>query len=70
LNVSPAAIDPDANLFTECGLDSVGLFNLVVELEEAHDVSFRQEDYPTLLTVRSVADYLGDLIRARDGSAA
>ncbi len=65
LSVSPAAIDPNADLFSEFGMDSLGLFNLVVELEEKHDVSFLQEDYPTLVTVGAVAAYLDQLIRAR-----
>jgi len=65
LNVSPAAIDPNADLVADFGMDSVGLFNLVVELEEIHDVSFRQEDYAGLVTVRLVATYLEELLRAR-----
>ena len=66
LNLSPSAIDPNADLFADFGMDSLGLFNLIVELEEIHDVSFRQEDYPSLLTVYSVAKYLEELLRSRE----
>jgi len=65
LRVSPTAIDPNANLFLDFGMDSLGLFDLVVELEEIHDVSFSQEDYPSLVTVSSVAEYLAKLLQGR-----
>ncbi len=69
LEVSPQVIDPDANLFVDFGVDSLGLFNLMVALEERHAVRFHEDDMHTLRTVRRVADYLESLIRARAASA-
>lgn len=64
LEVAPDAIDPDADLFADFGIDSLGLFNLMVELEERHGVRFNEADMHTLQTARLVADYLERLTRA------
>lgn len=62
LNVSPEAIDPDANLFADFGFDSLGLFELMVKLEESHGVRFNETDLHSLQTARLVAEYLERLI--------
>ena len=62
LGVAPEAIDPDANLFADFGFDSLGLFNLMVGLEEQHGVRFNEQDLHSLQTARLVAEYLGRLL--------
>ena len=69
LGVSPEAIDPDANLFADFGLDSLGLFELMVKLEETHGVRFNETDLHRLQTARLVAEYLERLIGSQSLTA-
>jgi acyl carrier protein len=68
LDVSSEAIDPDANLFADFGFDSLGLFELMVTLEEAHGVRFNEADLHSLQTARLVAEYLERLIHDDAGA--
>jgi acyl carrier protein len=69
LDVSPEAIDPDANLFADFGFDSLGLFELMVNLEESHGVRFNEADLHSLQTARLVAEYLERLIHSESVAA-
>ncbi len=69
LDVSPEAIDPDANLFADFGLDSLGLFELMVTLEETHGVRFNEADLHRLQTAGLVAEYLERLVHSQSPTA-
>jgi acyl carrier protein len=69
LDVSPEAIDPDANLFADFGFDSLGLFELMVKLEESHGVRFDETDLHRLQTAGLVAEYLERLIHSHSLAA-
>jgi acyl carrier protein len=44
LKISPATISDDADLFEDCGVDSTGLVDLIMLIEERFDVSIAEEE--------------------------
>ncbi|MFF4603848.1 acyl carrier protein [Streptomyces sp. NPDC001339] len=53
-------LGPDANLFDDYGLDSTGVLDLLMRLEEVFDVEFDTEELEMshFATVRTLADYV------------
>lgn len=61
--LEPDQLLPDANLFTELGLDSLDVVDLVVALQKKFDVSIRDDerirDIRTLEDLYSLVEALG-----------
>ncbi len=52
--IEPARLVPEANIFTELGLDSLDVVDLVVALQKAFGVSIRDE--ASVREIRTLAD--------------
>ena len=48
----------DSNLITDLGLNSVGMLFMVISIEEAFSVRFRNVNLGSFTTVRDVIDYI------------
>lgn len=67
--VDPAALDPDADLIRDLELDSLSLFEIVVDLEEAFDLHISDEMIDGLKTCREIAVCVDQLLNRRTGNA-
>lgn len=67
--IDPAMLKPEAHIFTDLGLDSLDIVDLVVELQRAFGVKIRDEqDVREIRTLQDIYDFIGR-IRSK-GSAA
>lgn len=67
--IDPAKLTPEAHIFTDLGLDSLDIVDLVVELQKAFGVKIRDEqDVREIRTLQDIYDFIGR-IRGK-GSAA
>lgn len=58
-----AAVDavellPDTSLVNDLGLDSLGMFELVIEMEEKYDLRITDEDIDRIRTIDDIVDYI------------
>jgi acyl carrier protein len=58
MNISADEITLDSELTNDLGFNSLELADLVLLCEEKFDITFDDEDLPTLITVRDVVNYL------------
>lgn len=65
--VDPAAVDPDADLIRDMELDSLSLFEIVVDLEEAFDLHISDEVIEGLRTCREIAAYVDRVLNRTPG---
>jgi acyl carrier protein len=49
---------PDTSLVNDLGLDSLGLFELVIEMEEIYDLRITDEDIDRIRTIDDIVDYI------------
>ncbi|HHX37755.1 MAG TPA: hypothetical protein GX717_07230 [Clostridiaceae bacterium] len=56
--MEPEEIDPDSRLIDDMGLDSLSIFEIVVDLEAAFDLFINDEIVDGLRTPRQIADFL------------
>ena len=56
LEISPTDIRPDTMIFEELDLDSLQLYELVVDLEEVYSIRMPDEDLDAVKTVGDVVD--------------
>lgn len=63
LSVDPSEINEEANLLETYGVDSVGLFELLIGLEEVFGISLEEEEFQveSFSTVKGIAE----LVRGR-----
>jgi len=63
--IEPGRLKPDAHIFTDLGLDSLDIVDLVVELQKAFGVKIRDEqDVREIRTLQDIYDFIGR-IRAK-----
>lgn len=67
--VDPAALDPDADLIRDLDLDSLSLFEIVVDLEEAFDLHISDEVIEGLKTCREIAAHVDQVLNRAPGNA-
>ena len=60
LNVSEDEVTEDASFKGDLGIDSLDLFELVMELESEYSIEIPMEDYENLETVADVMNYLAE----------
>lgn len=58
LSVDEAAINPDAELVNDLGINSLELADLALLCEERYDLEIGEDDLGKFVTVGDVADYL------------
>ncbi len=56
ISVSPTDISPDTDIIYDLGLDSLQIYELVVDLEDAYSIRLPDEDLEKLHTVQDVVD--------------
>jgi acyl carrier protein len=59
-DVTPETFDPDLDLVDEVGIDSMDLATLALLLRDRYSVSIDEDDYPKLVTLRLIAQYMHD----------
>ncbi|HAR97903.1 MAG TPA: phosphopantetheine-binding protein [Syntrophus sp. (in: bacteria)] len=57
-DVTPETFDPDMDLVDELGVDSMDLATVALVLQDEYGVFIDEDDYPTLKTLRLIAEYL------------
>ena len=60
LGIDAASISENASFKEDLGVDSLDLFELVMELEEEFGIEIPSEDLENLATVADVAKYIED----------
>ena len=56
--ITPETFEPDMDLVDELGVDSMDLATVALVLQDEYGVSIDEDDYPTLKSVRLIADYI------------
>jgi acyl carrier protein len=56
--ITPETFDPDMDLVDELGVDSMDLATVALVLQDEYGVFIDEDDYPTLKTIRLIAEYL------------
>jgi acyl carrier protein len=63
-NVTPDTFDADTDLVKELGIDSMDLTTVVLVLQSEYRVVFDEDSYPTLTTVKAIAEQVRQLLAA------
>lgn len=64
-DVSPETFDPDIDLVDEVGIDSMDLATLALVLRDQYSVRIDEDDYPKLVTLRLISEYIQNRISDR-----
>ena len=56
--MTPETFDPDLDLIDEVGIDSMDLATVALVLQDEYGIRIDEDDYPTLSTVRKIAEYV------------
>jgi acyl carrier protein len=67
-NLAKKPVTENTNLVADLELDSIGIAELVADIEDRFKVVIPMERLPTLRTVRDVAQNLVPLVNASDNS--
>ena len=62
--ITPETFDPDLDLVDELGVDSMDLATVALVLQDEFGVFIDEDDYPTLKSVRLIAEYLAGRLQA------
>ncbi|MCP4367250.1 MAG: phosphopantetheine-binding protein [Deltaproteobacteria bacterium] len=57
-DVTPETFDPDIDLIDEVGIDSMDLATVALVLQDKYGIKIDEDDYPKLITVRLIAEYI------------
>jgi acyl carrier protein len=57
-DVTADTFDPDIDLIDEIGIDSMDLATVALVLQDNYGIRIDEDDYPTLTTLRRIADYV------------
>ncbi len=63
-DITPETFDPDMDLVDELGVDSMDLATVALVLQDTYGVSIDEDDYPTLKSIRLIAEYLSSTMAA------
>lgn len=63
-DVTPETFDPDMDLVDEVGIDSMDLATVALVVQDEYGIRIDEDDYPTLTTVRAIADYVRERAQA------
>ena len=54
----PGDLRPETELVNDLNLDSLAMFELVIELEESYDLRISDEDIDRIRTIEDIIDYI------------
>jgi acyl carrier protein len=57
-DITAETFDPDLDLVDELGIDSMDLTTVALVLQDEYNIQIDEDDYPTLKTIRLIADYI------------
>jgi acyl carrier protein len=60
-SITPDTFDVSTDLVKELGIDSMDLTTVVLVLQGEYKVTFDEDSYPSLTSVRAIADYIRQL---------
>ena len=63
LGISPTDITPDLKIMEDLAFDSLQIYQLVIDLEEAYDIRMPDEVLDTVITVGDVVDLVYSLTK-------
>jgi|GEM_PF-336227 len=63
ITVSPTDVSPETDILYDLGLDSLQVYELVVDLEDGYDIRLPDEDLDKIHTVQDVVDLVYKLSR-------
>jgi acyl carrier protein len=63
-DVSPETFDPDIDLVDELGIDSMDLATVALVLRDRYSVRIDEDDYPKLVTLRLISQYIQNRVSA------
>lgn len=64
--VEPIQVDPDSDLINDLNLDSLALFEIVIDLEEAFGLQIDDETIESLHTCREIAAFIRTEVERSD----
>ena len=59
-DVTAETFDPDIDLVDEVGIDSMDLATVALVLRDEYSVRIDEDDYPKLISIRLIAEYIGN----------
>jgi acyl carrier protein len=62
--ITPETFDPDMDLVDELGVDSMDLATVALVLQDEYGVFIDEDDYPTLKSIRLIAEYINAKLAA------
>jgi acyl carrier protein len=65
-DVTPETFDPDIDLVDEVGIDSMDLATVALVLRDRYSVRIDEDDYPKLVTLRLISEYIQKKLSADD----
>jgi len=65
----PEEIKPDTNLQNELEIDSIKAIEITVAIEKKFKIQVRDEDVPSITTLRQAVELVNALIRQKDANA-
>lgn len=57
-DVTPETFDPEIDLVDEVGIDSMDLATVALVIQDEYGIRIDEDDYPKLITIRLIADYV------------
>ena len=64
-DVTADTFNPDMDLVDELGIDSMDLATIALVLQDEYRIVIDEDDYPTLRTIRLIADYIKEKLAKR-----
>jgi acyl carrier protein len=64
-DVTADTFNPDMDLVEELGIDSMDLATISLVLQDEYKIVIDEDDYPTLKTIRLIADYIKERLAAK-----
>ena len=65
-DVTPETFDPDIDLVDEVGIDSMDLATVALVLRDRYSLRIDEDDYPKLVTLRLISQYVQKKLSADD----
>ena len=64
-DITVDTFNPDMDLVDELGIDSMDLATIALVLQDEYKIVIDEDDYPKLKTIRLIADYIEEKIKAK-----
>jgi acyl carrier protein len=65
-DVTVDTFNPNLDLIDELGIDSMDLATIALVLQDEYKIVIDEDDYPKLKTVRLIAEYIEEKLKAKD----